>query len=147
MILTAIPTVTGIGQAVYGQKEQKQREQDARRMQKFYIDVFCEAQSSRIGEIHGKRLILRDDCVWLGPHEALNPYNGAYVAESFYIEYPDKEVSDPWSDLSCSLTVHLENTCSHRACHSSPSGPSPAKLDLRGQKHNGVEVWKQVSQH
>ena len=95
LILTAIPTVTGIGQAVHGQKEHVQREKDARRMQKFYIDVFCEAQSSRTREIHGKRLVLRDDRVWIGPTEALNPCTEGFVAESFYIEYPDDEVSDP----------------------------------------------------
>jgi hypothetical protein len=95
MILTSIPTVTGIGNAVHGQKEHKQREKDARRMQKFYIDVFCEAQSSRLNEIHDRRLVLRDDRVWIGPHEALNPCEEGFVAEAFYIEYPDNEVSDP----------------------------------------------------
>ena len=91
LILTAIPTVTGICQAVHGQKEQKQREKVARRMQKFYIDVFCEAQSSRTREIHDKRLILRDDRVWIRQHEALNPRKDGYVVEAFYIEYPDNE--------------------------------------------------------
>ena len=107
MILTAIPTVTGIGQAVYGQKEQKQREKDARRMQKFYIDVFCEAQSSRTREIHGNRLILKGNRVWIGPNEALNPREDCYVAEAFYIEYPDNEVSDPRRKFThpCRLTV------------------------------------------
>ncbi|ETI23911.1 hypothetical protein G647_05718 [Cladophialophora carrionii CBS 160.54] len=91
LILTAIPTVTGICQAVHGQKEHKQREKDARRMQKFYIDVYCEAQSSRTREIHEKRLVLRDGRVWIGPHEALNPCEDGYVIEAFYIEYPDNE--------------------------------------------------------
>ncbi|KIW70561.1 hypothetical protein PV04_02819 [Phialophora macrospora] len=91
LILTAIPTVTGICQAVHGQKEHKQREKDARRMQKFYIDVYCEAQSSRTREIHEKRLVLRDGRVWVGPHEALNPCKDGYVIEAFYIEYPDNE--------------------------------------------------------
>ncbi len=92
LILTAIPTVTGVGQALHGQKEQKQRQEDARRMQKFYIDVFCEAQSSRTRELHGNRLILKNDRVWIGPREALNPRKDCYVAEAFYIEYPDKDV-------------------------------------------------------
>ena len=94
LILTAIPTVTGVAQAVHGQKEHMQRKKDARRMQKFYIDVYCEAQSSRICAVHDKRLVLRDQRVWIGPHEALNPCEEGYVAEAFYIEYPDNEVSD-----------------------------------------------------
>ncbi|KIY02102.1 uncharacterized protein Z520_02240 [Fonsecaea multimorphosa CBS 102226] len=91
LILTSIPTVTGVAQAIHGQKKHKEREKDARRMQKFYIDVYCEAQSSRTREIHDKRLVLRDDRVWIGPHEALNPCKEGYVAEAFYIEYPDNE--------------------------------------------------------
>ncbi|EXJ62227.1 hypothetical protein A1O7_02660 [Cladophialophora yegresii CBS 114405] len=91
LILTAIPTVTGVCQAVHGQREHKQREKDARRMQKFYIDVYCEAQSSRTREIHEKRLVLKDGRVWIGPHEALNPCEDGYVIEAFYIEYPDNE--------------------------------------------------------
>ncbi|KAH0828245.1 hypothetical protein AYO21_03802 [Fonsecaea monophora] len=91
LILTSIPTVTGVAQAIHGQKKHKEREKDARRMQKFYIDVSCEAQNSRIREIHEKRLVLRDDRVWIGPHEALNPCKEGYVAEAFYIEYPDNE--------------------------------------------------------
>jgi hypothetical protein len=101
LILTAIPSVTGIAQAIHGQKEQKQREVDARRMQKFYVDIFCEAQSSRLREIHGGRLILRNERVWIGRHEAVNPHKDGYVAEAFYIEYPDTEVSDPWLSCDC----------------------------------------------
>jgi hypothetical protein len=101
MILTAIPAVTGISQAIHAQKEHKQREQDARRMEKFHIDVSCEAQGSRMKEIHDKRLILRDDRVWIGPHEALNPHKDGYVAESFYIEYPDNEVSASEMNRPC----------------------------------------------
>jgi len=141
MILTSIPVVTGIGQAVHGQKEHKQREKDARRMQKFHIDVFCEAQSSRIREIHNKRLVLRDDLVWIGPHGALNPYKDGYVVEAFYIEYPDNEVSDPGSLSAFRLTVPLANPCSTWACQSSSRRSSAAELDLRGQRHDGAEIW------
>ncbi|OAP56077.1 hypothetical protein AYL99_09256 [Fonsecaea erecta] len=91
LILTSIPTVTGVAQAIHGQKKHREREKDAKRMQKFYIDVHCETQSSRTREIHEKRLVLRDDRVWIGPHEALNPCKEGYVVEAFYIEYPDNE--------------------------------------------------------
>lgn len=119
MILTAIPAVTGISQAIHAQKEHKQREKDARRMQKFYIDIHCESQSSRAREIHDNRLILRGDRVWIGPHEALNPHKDGYVAEAFYIEYPDNEVSDPRQKIQEDLetdTITSESSCTPRPC-------------------------------
>jgi hypothetical protein len=95
LILTAIPTVTGVAQAISGQKTREERQKDENRMKKFHIDIHCEADSARTTGIHDKRLVLRDDRVWLGPHEARNPCPEGYVAECFYIEYPDNEVSDP----------------------------------------------------
>ena len=92
-IIAGIPTVTGVAQAISAQKTQKEREKDAARMKKFHIDVFCDAQSSRVQELNGHRLVLKDDRVWIGPVQALNPCPHGYVAESFYIEYPDSEVS------------------------------------------------------
>lgn len=95
MILTSIPTVTGVGQAYSAQKTQEERKKDEVRMKKFHIDVFCDPNSSRARDIHEKRIVLKDDRVWIGPAEAVNPCPQGYVAEAFYIEYPDNEVSDP----------------------------------------------------
>jgi len=95
MILTSIPTITGVGQAYSAQKTQEERKKDEVRMKKFHIDVFCDPNSSRARDIHAKRIVLKDDRVWVGPAEAVNPCTQGYVAESFYIEYPDNEVSDP----------------------------------------------------
>lgn len=95
LILTSIPTVTGVAQAISAQKTRDERQKDEKRMKKFHIDVYCEAVSSRTKEIHDKRLVLRDDKIWIGPNEAVNPCPEGYVAECFYIEYPDNEVSDP----------------------------------------------------
>ena len=94
LLITSIPTVTGIAQAISAQKTKEQREKDADRMKKFHIDVYCDANSSRVGEIHKHRLVLKNDRVWIGPVEALNPSPAGYVAEAFYIEYPDSEVRD-----------------------------------------------------
>jgi hypothetical protein len=111
LILTAIPTVTGVAQAISAQKTREERLKDERRMKKFHIDVHCEAESSRTQEIHGKRLVLRDESVWIGPPEALNPCKEGYVAEAFYIEYPDNEVRDPKRGLRfplCQLTANRD---------------------------------------
>ncbi|KAK5198197.1 hypothetical protein LTR92_002442 [Exophiala xenobiotica] len=94
LILTAIPTVTGVAQAISGQKTREERQKDENRMKKFHIDIHCEADNARTTGIHDKRLVLKDDRVWLGPHEAQNPCPEGYVAQCFYIEYPDNEVRD-----------------------------------------------------
>ena len=92
-IITAIPTVTGVGQAYSAQKTAEEREKDKKRMAKFHIDLVCDADKPRFGELNGRRVVLKDDLVWVGAAEALNPSPEGYVAEAFYIEYPDKEVS------------------------------------------------------
>lgn len=93
LILTSIPTVTGVAQAISAQKSRDERKKDEKRMKKFYVDIYCDAKSSRLGEVHEHRLVLEGGKVWLGPKGVTNPYTDGYVAEPFYIEYPDNEVS------------------------------------------------------
>jgi hypothetical protein len=92
-IVLAIPTVTGVSQAFSAQKQAEERAKEAKRMRKFHIDVNCDTKSPRMKEVHGHRLVLKDGRVWIGPVDAVNPSSQGYVAEGFYIEYPDKEVS------------------------------------------------------
>ena len=154
-IITAIPTVTGIGQAYSAQKTHEERQKDEKRMKKFHIDVCCEAQSSRTKEIHEGRLVLKDDKVWIGPHEALNPCKEGYVAEAFYIEYPDNQVSNmiararEWLYYVCWLTGinTSERSGAYRPCQPSPRQSSASELDIRGQGHDGIEIWKQDGKH
>lgn len=92
MIITAIPTVTGVSQAISGQKKQEERALEEKRMKKFYIDIGCDADVAVVKrDINEHRIVLRDDLVWIGEKEALNPSREGYVAEAFYIEYPDPE--------------------------------------------------------
>ena len=93
LILTAIPTVTGVALAHSGQKTAEQREKDAKRMAKFHIDVHCEVTTGpRTREVHGHRIVLKDGKVFIGPIDALNPScSHGYVAEAFYVEYPDSD--------------------------------------------------------
>lgn len=62
-MLTAIPTVTGVGQGVSQQRAQNAAKDDEKRMAKFYLDVQCETNSSRAKEVRGKRAVLRDNKV------------------------------------------------------------------------------------
>jgi hypothetical protein len=91
LILTAIPTITGTGQAYSAQKTQEERKEEAKRMNKFYIDIDCDTDFADVGKVHGHRMVLRDDRVFIGQKEAINPSKEGYVAEAFYIEYPDPE--------------------------------------------------------
>ena len=92
LMIAAIPTVTGVAQAISAQKTEKERQKDANRMKRFHIDVECDAEDPKVREIRGHRLVLNNDRVWIGPPLALNPCPAGYVAEAFYIEYPDNEV-------------------------------------------------------
>jgi hypothetical protein len=92
-IVLAIPTVTGVSQAFSAQTQAEERAKEAKRMKKFHIDVHCDTKSPRMKEVHGHRLILKNERVWIGPVDAVNPHPQGYVAEGFYIEYPDNEVS------------------------------------------------------
>lgn len=91
MILMAIPTITGTGQAYSAQKTQEERQKDAYRMKKFWIDLGCDAEFRGVGNVRGHRIVLRNDKVYIGSSGATNPSKEGYVAEAFYIEYPDPE--------------------------------------------------------
>lgn len=92
LIITAIPTVTGIAQAVSAQKNRDQREKDERRMKKFYVDVRCAGDSRQAKVLNNGRIVLRQDRLWVGPAAVVEKGSHGYVAEAFYIEYPDPEV-------------------------------------------------------
>ncbi|KAK4941028.1 hypothetical protein LTR10_018948 [Elasticomyces elasticus] len=91
LLVTAIPAVTGISQAMHAQRTREERLKDEKRMKRFNIDVFCEDEDSLAKGVDGKRLVLKDDRVWIGPEKAVKPCPHGYVAECFYIEYPDNE--------------------------------------------------------
>jgi hypothetical protein len=87
LILTAIPTVTGVAQGISQQRAQTQRKVDQRRLKRFNISIHCDASSSKAKEIHGGQLVLRDERTWIA-----QPGQGdGYVASAFYIDYPDNE--------------------------------------------------------
>jgi hypothetical protein len=90
MIITAIPAVTGVSQAISGQKKRDEQELEDKRMKKFHIDIACDVDVLIVQrQIHEHRVVLRDERVWVGPKDIANPCPEGYVAESFFIEYPD----------------------------------------------------------
>jgi hypothetical protein len=63
LLLTAIPTTTGVAFGVSEQRKANQRKEDARRMAKFNIDVECDGDTDDDRDVNGRRLVVRNDKV------------------------------------------------------------------------------------
>jgi hypothetical protein len=63
LTLAAIPTTIAVAEGVAEQRKKGEEDDEASRTAKFYLDVYCEANSRRTKEIHGKRAVLRGDKV------------------------------------------------------------------------------------
>ncbi|KAK8204951.1 hypothetical protein IWZ01DRAFT_81904 [Phyllosticta capitalensis] len=98
-VITGIPVVTGVAEGVHHQKEQNKEAANETRMIKFYIDVYCQAKSSKAGEVDGGVVVVHRDALWvcrknddgfpIAPDasnpQPLHPFTG------FYIMYPDED--------------------------------------------------------
>lgn len=103
LVLASIPTVTGVALATSEQRKANDRKEDEKYMRRFNISVYCEAKSSRAKEIHGGRLVLEDDRVYIRhPGQEGDGYLGSF----FYIEYPDKERKPPQKGLVSQVSDH-----------------------------------------
>lgn len=65
LAITAIPTVTGTALGVSEQRKANERKNDARRMAKFHIDAECTGDTQEDCEVHGRRVVLRDNKVFI----------------------------------------------------------------------------------
>lgn len=63
LALTSIPTVTGISLGCSEQRKQNRREDDGKRLAKFYTDVECTQDIKEADELDGKRAVLRNNKV------------------------------------------------------------------------------------
>jgi len=59
--VASIPTVIGVAEGVSEQRKQNQAKADEKRMAKFYLDVFCEDKPEEAKNVHGKRVVLRNN--------------------------------------------------------------------------------------
>ncbi|KAK2750008.1 hypothetical protein FQN55_002726 [Onygenales sp. PD_40] len=91
LTITSIPTVIGVAEGVSEQKKANRRKDDEKRMAKFYLDVFCEGDSETAKQLAGKRVVLRDNKVYLDSRTPTSRAIPAHTAEAFYIGYPDEE--------------------------------------------------------
>ncbi len=89
--IAAIPTTIGVAEGVSYQRQQTAQSQntdeDEKRMAKFQLEVYCDAKSSRSKEIHGRRVVLRDDKVYISSSSTPS----AHPVTAFYILYPDPD--------------------------------------------------------
>ena len=91
LILTSIPVVTGVAEGYSAQKTAKQRAEDAKRMRKAYISVYCDSDSPKIAEVHDMFLVLRDGKVYIDEWDPRFRRKPAYTTEAFFLEYPDPD--------------------------------------------------------
>ncbi|KAK7537022.1 uncharacterized protein J3D65DRAFT_362221 [Phyllosticta citribraziliensis] len=97
-VITGIPVVTGVAEGVHHQKEQNKEAANETRMVKFYMDVYCQAKSSRAGEVDGGIIVVHKDAIWVcrkneegfpvSPDPSKPP---PHPFTGFYIMYPDEE--------------------------------------------------------
>ncbi|KAL2798815.1 VPS28 protein-domain-containing protein [Aspergillus keveii] len=87
LAITAIPTVTGIALGCSEQRKQNKQEDDEKRMAKFYTDV----ESFENEELHGKRVVLRDNKVYIDDPSPANRKVEAHAGQAFYIDYPEPD--------------------------------------------------------
>jgi len=118
LTIAAIPTTIAVAEGISEQKKKNSKDDDESRMAKFYLDVFCEANSRKTQEIHGKRCVVRDDkvscgllvCsvqdrwiedwmvtfylesqVYLDDPIPSKRKKLSHTVQAFYVEYPDEE--------------------------------------------------------
>jgi len=91
LALTSIPTVIGVAEGVSEQRKQNQAKADETRMAKFYLDVRCEDDPEEARNIRGKRVVVRDNKVYLDePNSSLRSIP-SHTVQAFYVNYPDDE--------------------------------------------------------
>ncbi|KAJ5167444.1 uncharacterized protein N7482_006225 [Penicillium canariense] len=89
LALTSIPTVTGVAFGVSEQRKSNQRKEDARRLAKFNIDVECDGETDDDRDVNGRRLVVRNDKIYLDHPNPTDRSIPAFTALAFYIEYPE----------------------------------------------------------
>ncbi|KAL4909918.1 hypothetical protein BDW74DRAFT_165234 [Aspergillus multicolor] len=91
LAITAIPTVTGIALGCSEQRKQNSREDDEKRMAKFHTDVECTEDVEEADELDGKRVVLRNNKVYIDDPNSANRKIESHAGQAFYIDYPEPD--------------------------------------------------------
>ena len=89
LTLAAIPTTTGVAEGVNAESKEDDHTNpsgiEAERMRKFNLECYCESTSRKAKEVHGGKVVLHGDKVYIDSQSSLK----GHTLEGFYIEYPD----------------------------------------------------------
>jgi hypothetical protein len=89
LTLASIPTVTGVAFGTSEQRKANQRREDARRMVKFNIEAQCAGDTDDDRDVHGRRVVVRNEKVYLDDPNPTKRLHPAFTSLAFYIEYPE----------------------------------------------------------
>jgi len=97
-VIVGIPVVTGVAEGVAEQKKVNAEAANETYMVKFYLDVFCAANSPFKDEIHGGMIVMKHGKVWLAQKDPetllpkpLKDSPPPHPFTGFYIMYPDDD--------------------------------------------------------
>lgn len=95
LTLAAIPTTIGVAEGVNAEDKDNDAEAsskaEAERMRKFNLECYCESNSRKAKEIHGGKVVLRNDKIYIEPQSS----SAGHTFEGFYISYPDPDRPQP----------------------------------------------------
>ena len=95
LTLAAIPTTIGVAEGVNAEDKENDADTssgtDAERMRKFNLECYCESNSRKAREIHGGKIVLRNDKIYIEPQSSFK----GHTFEGFYIRYPDPDRPQP----------------------------------------------------
>ena len=95
LTLAAIPTTIGVAEGVNAEDKGNDADAssgtDAERMRKFNLECYCESNSRKVNEIHGGKVVLRNDKLYIEPQSS----SKGHTFEGFYINYPDPDRPQP----------------------------------------------------
>ena len=95
VVSSGIATVTGVAEGVHHQKQQNKEAANEKRMEKFYIDVFCADRDPRAKEIDGGMIVFRDDKAWIAEADSstglpTGEEATTHPCAAFYLSYPSE---------------------------------------------------------
>ncbi|KAI9817092.1 MAG: hypothetical protein M1827_001204 [Pycnora praestabilis] len=98
LAIAGIPTTIGVWQGIDEGKKKQKEDNDEKWLVKFNLEVYCEAKTHHRKEVHGQRVVLRDDKMYIHSPS----YPRAHPFTGFYINYPfpppDPELPTPPQD-------------------------------------------------
>lgn len=148
LALTAIPTTTGVAFATSEQRKANQRKEDARRMLKFNIDAECDGDTDDDRDVHGRRVVVRDNKVRTTPANTIHASCSNLSNSQKGLPGRPKPTKPYHPRIHLARLLHRvprtrgnkTSEARTRSTHLRSGQPAPPQLDLRGQGHARTEI-------